>query len=115
MPDTPETSPKSTTPLTFEAGLRELEAIVREMEGAELPLDRALDLFERGTKLSEACRKQLSEAETRVEILMKRARRRLGGRKSAGASLPSGEIVDASCALANRGQVSKPPARARGV
>jgi exodeoxyribonuclease VII small subunit len=60
-------------PLTFEAGLRELEGIVKEMEGADLPLDRALELFERGTKLSEACRKQLQEAETRIEILMKRA------------------------------------------
>ncbi len=60
-------------PLSFEAGLQQLEAIVKEMESGELPLDRALDLFERGTKLSDACRKQLEEAETRVEILMKRA------------------------------------------
>lgn len=59
--------------MTFEAGLRELEAIVKEMESADLPLERALELFERGTKLSAACRKQLEEAETRVEILMKRA------------------------------------------
>ena len=60
-------------PLSFEAGLRQLEAIVKEMESGELPLERALDLFERGMKLSETCRKQLAEAETRVEILMKRA------------------------------------------
>jgi exodeoxyribonuclease VII small subunit len=74
MSDAPDTSPKSaSTPLTFEAGLRELETIVREMESGELPLERALELFERGTKLSEACRKQLTEAETRVEVLMKRA------------------------------------------
>jgi exodeoxyribonuclease VII small subunit len=70
MPDAP---PSAATPLTFEAGLRELEAIVKEMESGDLPLERALELFERGTKLSEACRKQLEEAETRVEILMKRA------------------------------------------
>ena len=43
------------------------------MESGELPLERALELFERGMKLSDACRKQLEEAETRVEILMKRA------------------------------------------
>jgi exodeoxyribonuclease VII small subunit len=59
-------------PLTFEAGLQQLEAIVKEMEGGELPLERALELFERGMKLSEACRKQLEEAETRVEVLMRR-------------------------------------------
>jgi len=61
------------SPLSFEAGLQQLEAIVKEMEGGELPLERALELFERGMKLSEACRKQLEEAETRVEILMRRA------------------------------------------
>lgn len=60
-------------PLNFEAGLDQLEAIVKEMESAELPLDRALELFERGVKLSAACRKQLEDAETKVEILMKRA------------------------------------------
>jgi exodeoxyribonuclease VII small subunit len=58
--------------LSFEAGLQQLEAIVKEMEGGELPLERALELFERGMKLSEACRKQLEEAETRVEVLMRR-------------------------------------------
>ena len=60
-------------PLPFEAGLQQLETIVKEMESGELPLERALELFERGMKLSEVCRKQLEEAETRVEILMKRA------------------------------------------
>jgi exodeoxyribonuclease VII small subunit len=38
-----------------------------------LPLERAIALFEHGMKLSEACRKQLEEAETRVEILTRRA------------------------------------------
>ena len=60
-------------PLSFETGLEQLEAIVKEMESAELPLERALELFERGVKLSGACRRQLEEAETRVEILMRRA------------------------------------------
>ena len=59
--------------LTFESGLQQLESIVKEMEGGELPLERALELFERGMKLSDACRKQLQDAETRVEILIRRA------------------------------------------
>jgi exodeoxyribonuclease VII small subunit len=58
---------------TFEAGLQQLENIVKEMETGELPLERAIALFEHGMKLSEACRKQLEEAETRVEILTRRA------------------------------------------
>ena len=57
----------------FEAGLEELERIVKEMESGDLPLERALELFEKGMKLSETCRKQLEDAETRVEILIKRA------------------------------------------
>jgi len=60
-------------PVSFETGLQQLEGIVKEMEGGDLPLERALELFEKGMKLSEKCRKQLEEAETRVEILIKRA------------------------------------------
>ena len=67
----PPVSPSA--PLSFEAGLLQLEGIVKEMESGELPLERAIELFENGMKLSDACRKQLEEAETRVEILMKRA------------------------------------------
>lgn len=69
----PEPAPPKDAPLSFETGLQQLEAIVKEMESGELPLERALELFERGMKLSDACRKQLEEAETRVEVLMKRA------------------------------------------
>ncbi len=56
----------------FEQSLGELEAVVKQLESTELPLEKALELFERGMHLSEACRKQLTEAETRVEILMKK-------------------------------------------
>ena len=57
---------------SFESGLRELEQIVQEMESADLPLERALDLFEKGMRLSESCRKQLEAAETRIEMLVRR-------------------------------------------
>ena len=57
---------------TFEASLGELEKVVKELESGDLPLERALALFEKGTALSETCRKQLQEAETRVEILLKK-------------------------------------------
>jgi exodeoxyribonuclease VII small subunit len=56
----------------FEASLEELEKVVKELEGGDLPLERALALFEKGVGLSDACRKQLLEAETRVEILLKK-------------------------------------------
>jgi exodeoxyribonuclease VII small subunit len=57
---------------SFEASLDELEKVVKELEKGDLPLERSLALFEKGIGLSEACRKQLQEAETRVEILLKK-------------------------------------------
>jgi exodeoxyribonuclease VII small subunit len=64
--------PDEVTPASFEAGLLELEQIVKEMESGELPLERALALFEKGMTLSDNCRKQLEEAETRIEVLVRR-------------------------------------------
>ncbi len=57
---------------TFEACLDELEKVVKELEGGDLSLERSLELFERGMGLSETCRKQLEQAETRVEMLIKK-------------------------------------------
>ena len=73
MPDKDKSAARPEPPATFEAGLQQLESIVKEMENGDLPLERAIELFERGMKLSDTCRKQLEDAETRVEILMKRA------------------------------------------
>jgi exodeoxyribonuclease VII small subunit len=56
---------------TFETSLDELEKVVRELEGGDLPLERSLELFERGVGLSDSCRKQLEDAETRVEMLIR--------------------------------------------
>jgi len=57
---------------TFEASLEELEKTVKELESGDLALDRSLDLFTRGMALSQVCRKQLEEAETKVEQLIRR-------------------------------------------
>jgi exodeoxyribonuclease VII small subunit len=59
-------------PEPFEKALERLEKIVKELENGDLPLEKSLELFEKGMELSEACRKQLSAAETRVEILLKK-------------------------------------------
>lgn len=57
---------------SFEGCLEELERVVKELESGDLPLERSLELFEKGMELSETCRKQLEEAETRVEMLIRR-------------------------------------------
>jgi len=56
----------------FEASLQELERIVKELEKGDLPLEQSLSLFENGMRLSADCKRQLEEAESRVEILMRR-------------------------------------------
>ena len=60
------------TVTSFESSLDELEKVVKDLEAGDLPLDRSLELFARGMKLSEGCRKQLEEAETRVEMLTRK-------------------------------------------
>ncbi len=57
----------------FETSLAELEEIVAKLEDGDLPLEKSLDLFEKGIKLSRECRDRLSNAERRIEILMKEA------------------------------------------
>jgi len=57
---------------SFEASLDELEKVVKQLEAGDLSLDVSLDLFERGMSLSDACRKQLEQAETRVEMLIRK-------------------------------------------
>ncbi len=55
--------------LTFEAALRELEETVSKLEGGELPLEEALELFEKGQLLASQCSTQLETAAMRVEML----------------------------------------------
>jgi len=59
--------------LAFEAGLERLERIVKELEQGDLPLERALELFEEGMRLSGICRGQLEAAENKVELLVKKS------------------------------------------
>ena len=66
-------SAKGEKPEPFEKNLARLDAIVHELEDTDLPLDKALVLYEEGMKLSDFCHKQLEEAEGRVEILTKKA------------------------------------------
>jgi len=55
---------------TFEEQLKELEAVVARLERGELSLEENVSLFERGVHLSNACKQQLAEAESRVQVLL---------------------------------------------
>ncbi len=58
------------TALSFEESARRLSAIVEELEGGELPLERSLELFEEGIKLARSAKARLDRAEKRVEELL---------------------------------------------
>lgn len=64
-------SDDNSQPKSFEASLDALEQIVRELEQGDLPLERSLELFERGIRLSRECQDRLSQAERRIEMLLR--------------------------------------------
>lgn len=56
--------------LSFESALQELEGIVTRLETGELPLEDALNEFERGVQLARQGQQKLQQAEQRVQILL---------------------------------------------
>ncbi len=70
--DPKQADSKSESKETFESCLDQLEKVVKELETGDLQLERSLELFEKGMALSESCRKQLEEAETRIEVLIRK-------------------------------------------
>ena len=56
--------------ITFEEALKKLEESVERLEGGELPLEKALEEFERGINMSRICTQKLGEAEKKVELLL---------------------------------------------
>ena len=56
--------------MSFEEALRSLEAIVRQLEGGEVPLDESISLYERGEALRKACQARLDAAQARIEKIV---------------------------------------------
>ncbi len=57
--------------IEFETALKKLETIVENLENGELSLEGALKQYEEGVRMASLCSKRLTEAERRVEVLMK--------------------------------------------
>ena len=55
---------------SFEEQLAELERVVDRLESGGLPLEESVQLFEDGVRLSNACKAQLSSAESRIQVLL---------------------------------------------
>lgn len=80
----------------FEKDLEKLEQLVEALETGGLSLDESLKRFEEGVKLARRCEKALSEAEKKIEILVKNAQGEI-------AAEPFPEVGDES---------ERPPAKA---
>ena len=64
----PDTRPETDlNALTFEQALSELEAIVEQLEGGAVSLDKAIDAYSRGMVLKQHCQARLEEARLKVE------------------------------------------------
>lgn len=58
-----------TTDKDFEASLKKLEQIVRELESGDVGLNESLTRFEEGISLYKQCRETLENAEKKIKIL----------------------------------------------
>ena len=57
--------------IKFEKAMTRLENIVDELERGDLDIDKSLEIFEEGIKMSRLCSKKLNEAEAKIEKLSK--------------------------------------------
>lgn len=61
---------KKKTAIDFEQSLQTLEQLVESMESGDMTLEKSLEAFEQGIKLTKECQQALKEAEQKVEILL---------------------------------------------
>jgi exodeoxyribonuclease VII small subunit len=56
--------------LSFEQALAELERIVSELESGQAPLERSIEMYERGAALKAHCEQRLEAARLKVEKIV---------------------------------------------
>jgi len=67
--------------MTFEAAMKELENVVNQLEGAQVPLEDSIRLYERGEALKKHCDAKLQEAEEKVAQITRDAEGHATGTK----------------------------------
>ena len=68
MSDAP--APQDISALSFEQALEQLERIVAELESGQAPLERSIEMYERGAALKAHCEARLASARLRVEKIV---------------------------------------------
>ena len=64
------TEPADIASLSFEQALAELETIVQELESGQAPLERSIEMYERGARLKAHCESRLEAARLKVEKIV---------------------------------------------
>jgi exodeoxyribonuclease VII small subunit len=58
------------TTLSFEQAIEKLEHIVSMLEGGDVPLEKAIELYQEGMRLSHLCGQKLEQVERKIEMLV---------------------------------------------
>ena len=56
-------------PVNYESALEELEKLVMQLEGGQMPLDQLLTGYQRGAQLLKFCRDKLEAVEHQIKVL----------------------------------------------
>ncbi len=57
--------------MSFEEALAELEKLVNDLDTGQVPLEKSVELYERGEKLKAYCEKKLRDAELKIQQITK--------------------------------------------
>lgn len=57
-------------PMQFEEAMDKLEQIVSQLENGDVSLEKAIELFQEGMKLSQLCSQKLEQVEKKIEVLI---------------------------------------------
>ncbi|MDF2658344.1 MAG: exodeoxyribonuclease small subunit [Paenibacillus sp.] len=57
-------------PVSFEQAMDKLEQIVAKLESGDVPLEKAIELFQEGMSLSHLCGQKLEQVERKIETLL---------------------------------------------
>lgn len=55
--------------LSFEQAMEKLESIVGQLESGDVPLEKAIELFQQGMQLAQICGGKLEQFERKIEML----------------------------------------------
>jgi exodeoxyribonuclease VII small subunit len=68
-----DTSTAAIADLPFEKAMQELEQIVAQLERGDVPLEKSIEIYERGDRLRRHCAELLAKAELKVEVITQTA------------------------------------------